>query len=67
MVNQVCTDLETKIKDKSARVCIIGLGYVGLPLATGFARCGYDVAGLDLDETKVSALKQTDFHIQKLV
>jgi UDP-N-acetyl-D-glucosamine dehydrogenase len=38
------------------RVAVIGLGYVGLPLALQFARCGAAVLGLDIDRTKVEAL-----------
>ena len=41
-----------KIADRSARVAIIGLGYVGLPLALEFARAGFRVNGIDVDETK---------------
>ncbi|MBN1579463.1 MAG: nucleotide sugar dehydrogenase [Anaerolineae bacterium] len=63
MAHQACMDLETRIADKRARICVIGLGYVGLPLATGFARCGYDVVGLDLDESKIAALQQAKSYI----
>ncbi|MBN1935502.1 MAG: nucleotide sugar dehydrogenase [Anaerolineae bacterium] len=58
MVCPACEQLETKIADKTARVCVIGLGYVGLPLATGFARCGYDTVGLDVDERKIDTLNR---------
>ncbi|MGD8474245.1 MAG: nucleotide sugar dehydrogenase, partial [Anaerolineae bacterium] len=44
--------LAARIADKSARVAVIGLGYVGLPLAVGFARAGYQVLGLDVDQHK---------------
>jgi UDP-N-acetyl-D-glucosamine dehydrogenase len=47
-------------------VCVIGLGYVGLPLATGLAQAGYHVVGLDLDERKVSLLSQGKSHIQDI-
>ncbi len=56
--------LAVKIADKSARVAIIGLGYVGLPLAVGFARAGYTVLGLDVDERKLSALNEGRSYIQ---
>ncbi len=42
-------DLEARIRDRSAHICVIGLGYVGLPLATEFAEAGYRVTGVDLD------------------
>src|SRR5205085_1164380 len=48
--------LAEKIRTAQARVAVIGLGYVGLPLATAFAAAGYPVVGLDLDERKVSAI-----------
>jgi UDP-N-acetyl-D-glucosamine dehydrogenase len=56
--------LAAKIADKSARVGVIGLGYVGLPLAVGFARAGYGVLGLDVDEHKVAALNEGRSYIQ---
>jgi len=48
------TTLLTLIREKKARVGIIGLGYVGLPLAVEFARAGFDVTGFDVDAAKVS-------------
>src|SRR5262252_4552440 len=50
---QIAT-LLTLIREKKARVGIIGLGYVGLPLAVEFARAGFDVTGFDVDAAKVS-------------
>lgn len=55
--------LLTKIKDKSARVGVIGLGYVGLPLATGLAKCGYPVTGLDASQAKVDTLNRGTSYI----
>jgi UDP-N-acetyl-D-glucosamine dehydrogenase len=52
-----------RIADKSARVAIIGLGYVGLPLAVGFAKAGYRVLGLDVDERKLAALDKGHSYI----
>jgi UDP-N-acetyl-D-glucosamine dehydrogenase len=48
--------LAAKIQSLSARVCIVGLGYVGLPLAQTFVRAGYAVLGFDIDAEKVSKL-----------
>jgi UDP-N-acetyl-D-glucosamine dehydrogenase len=45
-----------RIRTKQARVGVIGLGYVGLPLAVEFARQGFDVTGFDIDERKASAI-----------
>jgi len=41
--------LEQKVKEKSAKVGIVGLGYVGLPLAVEFASKGFYVLGIDTD------------------
>jgi len=57
-------ELAARIADKSARVAVIGLGYVGLPLAVGFARAGYPVLGLDVDELKIAALSASHSYIQ---
>lgn len=45
--------LATKIKTRRAKVSVIGLGYVGLPLAVSFARAGFQVVGVDKDEDRV--------------
>ncbi|MFQ6059253.1 MAG: nucleotide sugar dehydrogenase, partial [Anaerolineae bacterium] len=57
-------DLERKIADRTARVCVIGLGYVGLPLAVELARVGFPVTGLDVDEGKVQALRRGESYIR---
>ncbi len=49
--------LEKKISEKKARVSILGLGYVGLPLAIRFAEAGFSVLGIDADEGKVQSLR----------
>lgn len=56
--------LGIKIEDKSARVAVIGLGYVGLPLAVGLAKVGYSVLGLDVDDRKISAINSGRSFIQ---
>ena len=47
-----------KIKNKSAIVGIIGMGYVGLPLALTFSAKKFNVLGFDLDEKKISLLNK---------
>jgi len=47
------TNLEKKIKNKSALVGIIGLGYVGLPLAVEYAKSGFKVVGIDILKKKI--------------
>jgi UDP-N-acetyl-D-glucosamine dehydrogenase len=56
--------LAAKIANKSARIGVIGLGYVGLPLAVSFAKAGYTVVGLDVDEAKIEALQAGRSYIQ---
>ena len=50
------TTLLDRLRTKQARVGIIGLGYVGLPLAVEFARAGFHVTGFDVDVTKVAEI-----------
>jgi UDP-N-acetyl-D-glucosamine dehydrogenase len=49
-------NLRERIRTRTARVAVIGQGYVGLPLALEFARCGFTVVGLDTDPDRVAAL-----------
>ena len=49
-------ELLKKIDSKQAKLGVIGLGYVGLPLAVEFARAGFSVIGYDVDERKVAEL-----------
>lgn len=48
--------LKRRISDRTAKVGVIGLGYVGLPLAVEFARAGFDVIGMDVQARKVDQL-----------
>jgi UDP-N-acetyl-D-glucosamine dehydrogenase len=45
-----------RIRDRQARIGVIGLGYVGLPLAVEFARAGFDVTGFDVDPWKTGEI-----------
>lgn len=56
--------LSAKIRDRSARVGIIGLGYVGCPLAVEFAKAGFAVTGIDVDQSKVATINSGRSHIQ---
>jgi UDP-N-acetyl-D-glucosamine dehydrogenase len=49
-------DVIARIADRSAHVGIIGLGYVGLPLAVEFARAGFTVTGFDVDPSKIGEI-----------
>jgi UDP-N-acetyl-D-glucosamine dehydrogenase len=49
---------DERLRTREAKIGIVGLGYAGLPLAMAFAETGFEVTGIDLDEGKVSALKE---------
>src|SRR6516164_8119817 len=55
--------LREKLELRTARIGIVGLGYVGLPLAETFAWGGYPVLGFDIDEDKVAKLKRGQSYI----
>jgi UDP-N-acetyl-D-glucosamine dehydrogenase len=59
-------DLLTRIEQKSAQIGIIGLGYVGLPLALEFARRGFTVIGFDVDEAKIPVLNSGNSYIKHI-
>jgi UDP-N-acetyl-D-glucosamine dehydrogenase len=64
MTTTAATALEEKIRSRTARVGIIGLGYVGLPLAMEFAKAGFSVTGIDIQESKVSQLNRGESYVQ---
>src|SRR5205807_5072307 len=55
--------LQEKIAARSLRVGVIGLGYVGLPLAATFAEAGFHVAGIDTDQQKVDRANRGESYI----
>ena len=55
--------LEKAIRDKSAKVGVIGLGYVGLPLIRAFVGAGYHTLGFDVDQSKVDRLAAGESYI----
>jgi UDP-N-acetyl-D-glucosamine dehydrogenase len=57
------TELSGRIESREARIGVIGLGYVGLPLALEFAKAGFRVAGFDLDAAKVRTLSEGGSYI----
>src|ERR1700759_5629086 len=56
--------LASKISSRTARVGIVGLGYVGLPLAVEYAKAGFSVTGIDLIPSKVDRINAGDSYIQ---
>lgn len=55
-----------KLEDKSAVICILGLGYVGLPLSIRFSEVGFKVIGIDIDKSKVDLLNEGRSFIQHI-
>lgn len=51
-------NLEEKLRNKSARIGIVGLGYVGLPLAMAFSEAGFKVLGFDIQQKRVNLVNQ---------
>ena len=56
--------LERKFENKTARIAVLGLGYVGLPLAVVFAEVGFNVLGIDPIESKVASVCRGESYIQ---
>ncbi len=65
-MHEIAETLHNKFHDRSALVGVIGLGYVGLPLALTFAEKGFPVLGFDVDPDKVEALGAGDCYIKHL-
>jgi len=59
-------ELEAKLRNRSAKIGVVGLGYVGLPLAIEFATKGFATVGIDLDRTKIDSLKSGKNYIQDI-
>ena len=57
-MSPLAATLLEKVNSRRARTGVVGLGYVGLPLAVEFARAGYHTTGIDLDERKVQAVSE---------
>lgn len=55
--------LVSKFQARQVQVAVIGLGYVGLPLAVNFAKAGYQVIGIDVDQRKVDAINRGESYI----
>jgi UDP-N-acetyl-D-glucosamine dehydrogenase len=59
-------NLKNKIETREAQIGVIGLGYVGLPLAMEFVRAGFHVTGIDVDQEKVKKLNRGKNYIQDI-
>ena len=62
--SSIAAELQSKISSKKARVGVLGLGYVGLPLAVEFAKAGFDVVGIDVQQPKVNQFNAGQSYIK---
>jgi len=65
-MSQIKIQALQKIENREAVVAVIGLGYVGLPLAITFAETGFRVVGLDLDQRKVEAINRGESYVEDI-
>ena len=61
-------ELLTKLRERfmnnrNKTVCVIGLGYIGLPTAALLANTGYEVIGVDINQSTVDTINRGDIHI----
>ncbi|MDY7109859.1 MAG: nucleotide sugar dehydrogenase [Planctomycetota bacterium] len=64
--NNPAEALRRKLEEKTAVIGIVGLGYVGLPLARAVHEAGYRILGYDVDQTKVDCLKRGENYLRHL-
>ncbi|MBX9574775.1 MAG: nucleotide sugar dehydrogenase [Caulobacteraceae bacterium] len=65
-MTEACDRLISRLNDRTAVIGIVGLGYVGLPLAIRFSQVGYRVLGLDIAPDKVDALNRGESYIEHI-
>jgi UDP-N-acetyl-D-glucosamine dehydrogenase len=58
--------LSSKLASRQAKVGVVGLGYVGLPLAVEFAKAGFTVTGIDVSQSKVDEVNRGESYIQDI-
>jgi UDP-N-acetyl-D-glucosamine dehydrogenase len=63
-VSSEVEELTAKITGRTARVGVIGLGYVGLPLAVEYGKAGFQVTGIDILQSKVASLNEGTSYVQ---
>ena len=58
--------LEEKIRDRRARVGVVGLGYVGLPLAVEFAKAGFDTTGIETERARADGVNRGSSYVEDI-
>jgi UDP-N-acetyl-D-glucosamine dehydrogenase len=64
VLSGLAASLDERLRTRTARTGVVGLGYVGLPLLVEFARSGFHATGVDLDAAKVAAITRGESYIQ---
>jgi len=67
IMSQLKEELLLKLKNKTAKLGVVGLGYVGLPLAVEKAKAGYEVIGFDVQDKKVAMVNNGENYIGDIV
>ena len=67
VIANAVTELKNKVEKRQARIAIIGLGYVGLPLALLYTEQKFRVTGFDIDERKVTTLMKGGSYIVRIL
>jgi UDP-N-acetyl-D-glucosamine dehydrogenase len=62
--SSAAAELRQRISKKTARVGVLGLGYVGLPLSVEFARAGFEVVGIDVQQSKVDQFNSGQSYVK---
>ena len=65
-ISHAASDLASKLEKGTATIGVIGLGYVGLPLAVEYAGAEFKTIGIDLDQNRIRRLNEGDNYIDDL-
>ncbi|MDH3228822.1 MAG: nucleotide sugar dehydrogenase [Alphaproteobacteria bacterium] len=64
--NALAAELRHRLAERTARIGIVGLGYVGLPLTVAFGEAGFEVVGFDVDAAKIERLNKGESYIRHI-
>ncbi|HET7101392.1 MAG TPA: NAD(P)-binding domain-containing protein, partial [Terriglobia bacterium] len=64
--NDILTLFQGRVRERTARVGVVGMGYVGLPIALLFAKKGFQTTGFDIDPAKIESLRQGSSYIKHI-
>ena len=65
-MREAARELRQAIESRTAKIGIVGLGYVGLPLIRAFEAAGFQIIGFDVDELKIERLKAGESYIRHI-